>query len=83
MWQLAKFLCVKKKALLLLAEEEMMLKGMIDRLIEINGEDIKVKRISRQPSPLQIMIDQKQLENVEYFSYFGSMITNDARCTYK
>jgi hypothetical protein len=27
------------------------------------------------------MIDQKQLENVEYFSYFGSMITSDARCT--
>jgi hypothetical protein len=27
------------------------------------------------------MIDQKQLENVEYFSYLGSMITNDARCT--
>jgi hypothetical protein len=27
------------------------------------------------------MIDQKQLENVEYFNYFGSLITNDARCT--
>jgi hypothetical protein len=27
------------------------------------------------------MIDQKQLENVEYFSYLGSMITNDTRCT--
>jgi hypothetical protein len=27
------------------------------------------------------MIDQKQLENVEYFKYLGSMITNDARCT--
>jgi hypothetical protein len=27
------------------------------------------------------MIDQKQLENVEYFNYLGSMITNDARCT--
>jgi hypothetical protein len=27
------------------------------------------------------MIDQKQLENVEYFSYLGSMITNYARCT--
>jgi len=27
------------------------------------------------------MIDQKQLENVEYFSYLGSMITNSARCT--
>ena len=27
------------------------------------------------------MIDQKQLENVEYFKYLGSIITNDARCT--
>jgi hypothetical protein len=34
-----------------------------------------------QPSPVQIMIDQNQAENVEYFNYLGSMITNDARCT--
>jgi hypothetical protein len=27
------------------------------------------------------MIYQKQLENVEYFNYFRSTITNDARCT--
>jgi hypothetical protein len=27
------------------------------------------------------MADQKQPENVEYFSYLGSMIINDARCT--
>jgi hypothetical protein len=27
------------------------------------------------------VIDQKQLENVEYFKYLGSLITNDARCT--
>jgi hypothetical protein len=27
------------------------------------------------------MIDQKQVENVEYFNYLGSMITSDARCT--
>jgi hypothetical protein len=27
------------------------------------------------------MIDQKKLENVEYFNYLGSMITNYARCT--
>jgi len=26
------------------------------------------------------MTDQKQLENVEYFNYLGTMITNDARC---
>jgi hypothetical protein len=40
-----------------------------------------VMRISRQPCPVQIMIDQKQLQNVEHFSCFGSVITNDARCT--
>jgi hypothetical protein len=27
------------------------------------------------------MIDQKQLENVEYFKYMGSILTNDGRCT--
>ena len=41
----------------------------------------KVMRISRQPSPVQIMIDRKDLENVEYCSYFGSVMTNGARCT--
>jgi hypothetical protein len=47
----------------------------------MNVEKTKVMRISRQPSPIKIMIDQKQSENVEYFNYLGSMITNDARCT--
>jgi hypothetical protein len=37
-------------------------------------------RISRQPSAVHIMIDQKQPENVEYFQYLGSMITHDTRC---
>ena len=32
----------------------------------------------REPSPVQIIIDQK---HVECFNCFGSMITNDARCT--
>jgi hypothetical protein len=27
------------------------------------------------------MINKKQLKNVEYFNYLGSIITNDARCT--
>ena len=27
------------------------------------------------------MVDQKQDENVEYFYYLGSIITNDTRCT--
>jgi len=30
---------------------------------------------------VKITIDQKQLDNVEYFKYFGGMITNDARLT--
>jgi len=38
-------------------------------------------RISRHPSPVTIMIDEKQLENVECFKYMGSMLTNDGRCT--
>jgi len=46
---------------------------------EMNVEKTKVKRISRQPFPVKIMIDQKQLENVESFKYLGSMLTNDGR----
>jgi hypothetical protein len=38
-----------------------------------------VMRISREPSPLQIMVEQKKLGNVEYVKYVGSMIMNDAR----
>jgi hypothetical protein len=75
--------------LVLLAKEEKMLQDMIDKLIEIgrcygmemNVEKTKVMRISKQPSPVTIMIDQKQLETVEYFKYLGSMLTNDGRCT--
>jgi len=37
-------------------------------------------RISRQPLPVKIMIDQKQLQNVESFKYLGRMLTNDGRC---
>jgi hypothetical protein len=32
-------------------------------------------------SPVQIMIGEEKMENVNYSSYLGSMITNDARCT--
>jgi len=38
-------------------------------------------RISRQPFPVKIMIDQKQLQNVECFKYLGSILTSDGRCT--
>jgi hypothetical protein len=41
----------------------------------------KVMIISGQPSTSQIIIDHKQLEDVEYSNCLGSMITNDARCT--
>ena len=62
---------------------------MIDKLIEpgrcygmeTNVEKTKVMRISRQRFPVKIMIDQKQVENVESFKYLGSILTNDGRCT--
>jgi hypothetical protein len=38
-------------------------------------------RISRQPFPVKLMIDQKQRENVESFKYLGSMLTNEGRST--
>jgi hypothetical protein len=77
--------------LVLRAKEETVLQGMIERLTEIGRrygmemdvEKTKVMRISRQPSPLKVMMDQKQPENVEYFNYLSCMITNDARCTRK
>jgi hypothetical protein len=51
--------------------------------IDTNAEKTNVMRISRQPSPIRIIVGQKQPENVEYVSYLGSKITNDARCTCK
>jgi hypothetical protein len=44
------------------------------------GEN-KIMRISRKPFPVKIMLDQKQLENVESFKYLGSILTNDEKCT--
>jgi hypothetical protein len=75
--------------LVIMAKVEKVLQGKIGKLIEIgrcygieiNVEKTKVIRISRQPSTVTIMIDQKQLENVEYFKYLGSILTNDGRCT--
>jgi len=75
--------------LVLLTKKEKMLQDMTDKLIEIGGyygmeknvEKTKVMRISRQPFPVKIIIDQKQLETVESFKYLGSMLTNDGRCT--
>jgi hypothetical protein len=75
--------------LVLMAKEETVLQGMIDKLIEIgrcygmemNVEKTKVMRISRQSSPVTITIGQKQQENVECFKYLGSILTKDGRCT--
>jgi len=58
-----------------MAKEETVIQSMIDKLTEIgrcygmemNVEKTKVMRISRQPSTVTIMIEQKQLENVECF----------------
>ena len=44
-------------------------------------EKTKVRRTSRQPFPVKIMIDQEQLENVESSKYLGSILTYDGRCT--
>jgi hypothetical protein len=47
----------------------------------MNVEKTNVMRVSRQPFSVKIMIDQKQLENVESFKCLGSILTNDGRCT--
>jgi hypothetical protein len=49
--------------------------------MEMNVEKTKVMRISKLPSAVQIMIGQKQRENVKCLEYLGSMIINAARCT--
>jgi hypothetical protein len=49
--------------------------------MEMTVKKTKVMRISRQPFPVKIMIDKKQLENVESFKYLGSILTNDGKCT--
>jgi hypothetical protein len=48
--------------------------------MEMNVEKTKVMRISRQILPVKILIDNKQLVNVEYFKYLGSVLTNYGRC---
>jgi len=49
--------------------------------MEMNVEKAMVMRISRQPFSAKIMINQKQPKNVDYINWFGSIKTNDARCT--
>ena len=42
-----------------------------------------VKRNLRQTSSIEIMIDEKQRENLESLKYLGSMIRNNARCKHE
>jgi len=39
-----------------------------------------VMGIARQPSPAQIMIEQKQMEIVDYLKYLFGLISNNVRC---
>jgi len=41
----------------------------------MNVEETKAMRISRQPSSIPIVIDQKPLENVGYLNFLCSIIT--------
>ena len=63
--------------LVLLAREETVLGGTTDRLFKIGifGGKSRVIGISMEPSSLHVEIGQKQLENMEYFKNFSSMIT--------
>jgi hypothetical protein len=75
--------------LVLLAQEETVLQEMTNRLIEVrrnhrmkmDGEKTNTMKIARQPSRKQIIMNQKQPENVEYFNYFGILITKKATYT--
>ena len=49
--------------------------------MKMNVDKTKGMRISKQLSLVQIMTDQKQLESVEYFNYFVSLITKNTRWT--
>jgi hypothetical protein len=39
------------------------------------------KKAGNENFPVQIMINQKQQDDVEYFNNLGSLITNNGRCT--
>jgi hypothetical protein len=48
--------------------------------MEMNVDKTKAVRFSKKTSTVQTTIDEKQLENVEYFNCLFTMVTNDARC---
>jgi hypothetical protein len=45
--------------------------------MEMNVEKTEEMRLSIHLSLMQIVLDQKQQENVEYFSYLSNMIISD------
>jgi hypothetical protein len=47
--------------------------------MDMNVERTNVMGIAREPSPAQIIIEHKKLENVDYRNYLGSMISNNVR----
>jgi len=49
----------------------------------MNVTKAMVVRISGQPSPVQNMIDLKQLDSVEYSNCLGSLLMNDTSCTHR
>jgi hypothetical protein len=50
--------------------------------LETKVEVTKVKRMTRLTSPVLIRADLKQIDNMEYFKYLCSMITNNIRYTH-
>jgi hypothetical protein len=40
----------------------------------MNVEKMRVMRISRQPSPIHMLTNKKQLKNVEHFKYLANII---------
>jgi hypothetical protein len=51
-------------------------------IIYVLEDDIEWKW-SGKKSTVHIMINQKQMDSVEYFSYLGSLITRVGRCAPK
>jgi hypothetical protein len=71
----------------LIEVKETELQGMIKRIVDVetcfemetNVEETKMMDISRQTFSIQIMVDQKHLQNVECLNYLCRIITHDAR----
>ena len=77
------YLTILSLATITCVREETVLQGMTDfRLAEVemchgmetNVKISTVKRLSRQPSPIQTTTDQKLLENVRFFKCFGNLL---------